>query len=42
MDNLIIRDFQNSDAEDVVELIRANYGDTYYYGIFNFAWKYFG
>jgi len=30
MENIIIRDFQNSDAEDVVELIRANYGDTYY------------
>ena len=28
--NVIVRDFKESDAKGIVELIKANYGDTYY------------
>jgi len=28
--NVIVRDFKESDADGIVELIKANYGDTYY------------
>jgi len=28
--NVIVRDFKENDAKGIIELIKANYGDTYY------------